>query len=936
MHSVTSKKNSVEKKLFLLDSYALIYRAYYSFANNHRYNSKGQNTSTQYGFTNTLLEVINKEQPTHIAAVFDSPAAVDSREAIFADYKANREEMPEDIKKALPDVEKILHAFNIPVLKLDGYEADDIVGTLSRKAEKEGFKTYMMTPDKDFGQLVTDNVYIFKPGRFGKPAETWGIAEVCNKFEIEQPSQVIDILGLWGDAVDNIPGIPGVGEKTAKKLIKEYGSIEAVIEHAENIKGKLGERIRENSEMAKISKQLATIILDVPVDFNAKELELDPPNKELLQEIFAELEFRSLSKRVLGESIQASAQQGQLSMFDNNDDEADSTITESTETFGEFKTIENTTHAYFLVNDKKIQDQLIKELKNCTSFCFDTETTSLDQIEAELVGISISTEPHKAYYVPIESEKDPLLTILKPFLEDPKKEKVAQNLKYDLSVLKKYNIDVSGPLFDTMIAHYLLRPDMKHNMDLLAESYLSYRPVSIEELIGKKGKNQLNMKDVAVEKVSDYAAEDADITLQLKKIFEPQLKENNVEKLFYEIEMPLVKVLAKMELEGINIDKESLHTYSKELEEKLLLLEKDIKEIAGVDFNVDSPRQLGEVLFENLKIIEKPKKTKSGQYATSEDILLKLKDKHPIIEKILSYRMLRKLKNTYVDPLPTMVNKSTNRIHTSFMQTIAATGRLSSNNPNLQNIPIKTEEGRYVRKAFIPKNSDYTLLAADYSQIELRIIASLSKDENMINAFKNKEDIHSSTAAKIFGVDQKEVSREMRIKAKAVNFGIIYGQTPFGLSKSIDISRSEAAEIIENYFKQYPKVSQYIVDIQELAKKQGYVETILGRRRYLKDINSNNAIVRGHAERNAINAPIQGSAADIIKLAMINIDQRLSEKNYNSKLLLQVHDELVFDVHKKELDDIKTIVKHEMENAISIDVPLEVEIGLGGNWLDAH
>lgn len=927
----------MEKKLFLLDSYALIYRAYYSFANNHRYNSKGQNTSTQYGFTNTLLEVINKEQPTHIAAVFDSPAAVDSREAIFADYKANREEMPEDIRKALPDVEKILHAFNIPVLKLDGYEADDIVGTLSRKAEKEGFKTYMMTPDKDFGQLVTDNVYIFKPGRFGKPAETWGIAEVCNKFEIEQPSQVIDILGLWGDAVDNIPGIPGVGEKTAKKLIKEYGSVEAVIEHAENIKGKLGERIRENSEMAKISKQLATIILDVPVDFNAKELELDPPNKELLKEIFAELEFRSLSKRVLGESIQASAQQGQLSMFDNNnDDDADSTIIESTETFGEFKTIENTTHEYFLVNDKKIQDQLIKELKNCTSLCFDTETTSLDQIEAELVGISISTEPHKAYYVPIESEKDPLLTILKPFLEDPKKEKIAQNLKYDLSVLKKYNIDVSGPLFDTMIAHYLLRPDMKHNMDLLAESYLSYRPVSIEELIGKKGKNQLNMKDVAVEKVSDYAAEDADITLQLKNIFEPQLKENNVEKLFHEIEMPLVKVLAKMELEGINVDKESLHTYSKELEEKLLFLEKDIKEIAGVDFNVDSPRQLGEVLFENLKIIEKPKKTKSGQYATSEDILLKLKDKHPIIEKILSYRMLRKLKNTYVDPLPTMVNKSTNRIHTSFMQTIAATGRLSSNNPNLQNIPIKTEEGRYVRKAFIPKNNDYTLLAADYSQIELRIIAALSKDENMINAFKNKEDIHSSTAAKIFGVNQKEVSREMRIKAKAVNFGIIYGQTPFGLSKSIDISRSEAAEIIENYFKQYPKVSQYIVDIQELAKKQGYVETILGRRRYLKDINSNNAIVRGHAERNAINAPIQGSAADIIKLAMINIDKRLSEKNYNSKLLLQVHDELVFDVHKKELDDIKTIVKHEMENAISIDVPLEVEIGLGGNWLDAH
>ncbi len=924
----------MEKKLFLLDSYALIYRAYYSFANNHRYNSKGLNTSTQYGFTNTLLELIKKEQPTHIAAVFDTPVTDDSRQTIFADYKANREEMPEDIRSAMPYIEQIIEAFNIPVLKVPGYEADDIVGTLAKQAEKEGFTTYMMTPDKDFGQLVSENIFMYKPGRFGKPAEKWGIKEVCEKFEVERPEQVIDILGLWGDAVDNIPGIPSVGEKTAKKLIKQYGSVEEVVKHGHEIKGKLGEKIVANAEMGLISKQLATIILDVPIEFNAKQFLLEDPNKEELQRLFAELEFRNLSKRVLGEKIQLTPTQGQLDMFNTANTDSETEV--EAEVITEYKDINNTKHTYVFVDDDKKFKAMLKELEKAKDICFDTETSSLNTMEAKLLGISFSTKPNTGYYLPYKEENTEQINLLKPIFLDVEKTKIAQNLKYDLQILKKYDVEIAGPTFDTMIAHYLLRPDMRHNMDLLSETYLAYRPVSITTLIGKKGKNQLSMADIPAKEISDYACEDADITLQLKHVFDKQLKEKNLEKLFNEIEMPLVSVLANMELEGINIDKESLNTYSKELEEKLKTLEKNITQQAGLEFNVDSPKQLGQVLFEDLKIVEKPKKTKTGQYSTNEEILTKLADKHPIVPEILRYRTLKKLKSTYVDPLPSLANEKTQRIHSSFMQTVAATGRLSSTNPNLQNIPIKTEEGRYVRKAFVPRDENFKILAADYSQIELRIIAALSEDKNMIEAFKSKIDIHSATAAKVFNVNTDDVTREMRNKAKAVNFGIIYGQTAFGLSKSISIKRAEAQEIIDSYFKQYPGISSYIGDIQELAKKQGYVETILGRKRYLKDINSSNAIVRGHAERNAINAPIQGSAADIIKVAMINLHDKLNAKKFKSKLLLQVHDELVFDAHNNEIDDLTTLVKSEMEQAVKLAVPLEVEIGIADNWLAAH
>lgn len=923
-----------EKKLFLLDAYALIYRAYYAFIKNPRINSKGLNTSAILGFTNTMLDVIKNQNPTHLAVVFDYPSAT-FRQEDFTSYKANREETPEDIKKSIPIIMEVIKAFNIPILMKEGYEADDVIGTLSVMAEERGFKTYMMTPDKDFGQLVTENVFMYKPGRGGKPAETWGVKEVCEKFEVENPKQVIDILGLWGDAVDNIPGIPGIGEKTAKKLISQYGSVEGLIEHADELKGKQKENVINFAEQGLISKKLATIILDVPVEFNEEDLIMCEPNKDKVIELFSELEFRTLAQRAFGVSIQSTAPtEGQLDMF-GTPETASFEETEVTE----FKTLENTEHNYILVDTPEKRKSLIADLKKQKSFCFDTETTSVEPLDAELVGFSFSFKKGEAYYIPTPQnfeEAKAIITEFKSVLEDENIDKIAHNIKYDNAVLDKYDITVKGYFFDTMIAHYLIKPDMRHGMDVLAETYLGYKPVSITELIGKKGKNQLNMADLAPEKIVDYASEDADITLQLKEIFEKEIKNSHVEKIYKEIEYPLISVLQKMEKEGVHLDKDALAVFSQELEVELKELENKIYTLSGEEFNIDSPRQLGEVLFEKMEIKAKVKKTKTGQYSTNEETLAKLTDKHEIFNVILDYRSTKKLKSTYVDALPLLINPKTNRLHTSYMQTVAATGRLSSVNPNLQNIPIRTERGREIRKAFIPRDDKHTLLAADYSQIELRIIAALSKDKDMIEAFSSGTDIHSVTASKVFGVSLNEVTRDMRSKAKMVNFGIIYGISAFGLSQRLSIPRKEAKEIIDNYFEEYASIKTYMDNSIASAREKGYVETLLGRRRNLSDINSNNAIVRGHAERNAINAPIQGTAADIIKLAMIGIDKAFTKQNLASKMILQVHDELVFDVLKTEVEQVKEIVKHEMENAVKIAVPLIVEMNTGNDWLEAH
>lgn len=933
-----------KKKLFLLDAFALIYRAYFAFGNNQRYNSKGLNTSAILGFTNTLIEVLQKQKPSHIAVVFDAPA-VTNRELEYSEYKAGREAMPEDIRNALPYIKEVIEAFNIPMLLKDGYEADDVIGTVAKHAEKEGYTTYMMTPDKDFGQLVSENIFMYKPAAHGKPAQVLGVKEICEKFEVTTPLQVIDILGLWGDAVDNIPGIPGIGEKTSKKLIGQYGSVEGLIEHAEELKGKQKENVINFAEQGLLSKKLATIILDVPVEYSFDDFKIEAPNEEKIKALFSELEFRNLAKRVLGEEIQitpkAKPSNGQMDLF-GNAQESSEPLSESLEleeeTPIELKNIENTQHQYHFVDTADKRMALINQLKTLSSFCFDTETTGLNPFNADIVGLSISFKEHEAYYVPFPESKEETTSILnefKPFFEDENTEKIGQNIKYDLNVLSTYNIELKGPLFDTMIAHYLIQPDMRHNMDLLSEAYLGYKPVSIETLIGKKGKNQLTMRSVPQENISNYACEDADVTLQLKNKFAPEIK-GDLKTLFETIETPLIPVLGAMEKEGIKLDVDALKIFSGELEQLVTQLEKDIINLAGLEFNLDSPKQLGQVLFEHLKIVEKPKKTKTGQYATGEDILSKLANTHEIIPKILEYRGLKKLKSTYVDALPELVNEKTGKIHTSFMQTVAATGRLSSNNPNLQNIPIRTEKGREIRKAFIPRNDEYSLLAADYSQIELRIIAALSGDENMQAAFINGEDIHAATAAKVFNVKLEEVDREMRSKAKAVNFGIIYGVSAFGLSQNLNIPRKEAKEIIDNYFAQYPQVRAYMDNNIQFAKEHGYVETVMHRRRYLKDINSSNAIVRGHAERNAINAPIQGSAADVIKVAMINIHATLKEQKLRSKMLLQVHDELVFDVYKPELETIQSIIKEKMEKAIILDVPLKVEMNNAANWLEAH
>lgn len=924
-----------EKKLFILDAYALIYRSYYAFIKNPRINSKGLNTSAIFGFTNTLLDVIKTQKPTHLAVAFDFPSET-LRQQDYADYKANREETPEDIKKSIPIIMEIIKGFDIPILMVEGYEADDVIGTIVKKAEKQGFTSYMMTPDKDFGQLVSEHTFMFKPGRSGKPAEVWGVKEVCESFEIEHPTQVIDILGLWGDASDNIPGIPGIGEKTAKTLISKYGSVENLIANAENdLKGKQKDNVIAFASQGLMSKQLATIILDVPVDFNPNELILSKPNEQRLIELFSELEFRTLAQRAFGVSIQSTNSEGQLDMF--SVEEEDDNQTEVV--VSDFKTIENTEHSYHLVKTEQEIKHLVAKLSALDCFCFDTETDNIEAIDAQLVGMSFSFNKGEAYYVaiPLNKEKaEAILAHFKPVLENEKIEKVAHNIKYDLAVLRNYGVDVKGSYFDTMIAHYLIKPDMRHNMDVLAETYLGYSPVSIETLIGKKGKNQKSMADLTPEEIVDYASEDADITWQLKDQFKAQITKSHLDKIYHDIESPLVSVLEKMEREGVNVDKEALKSMSKDLAKDLIAYEEKIYQLSGEKFNIDSPRQLGEVLFDKMKIPAKIKKTKTGQYATNEETLDKLRDTHEIFDVILDYRSTKKLKSTYVDALPELINKRTGRLHTNYMQTVAATGRLSSINPNLQNIPIRTEKGREIRKAFIPRNNDYTLLAADYSQIELRIIAALSEDKSMIDAFNSGTDIHSVTASKVFKVGIDEVTRDMRSKAKMVNFGIIYGISAFGLSQRLSIPRKDAKEIIDNYFEQYYKVKEYMDNAIKGAREKGYVETLLGRRRTLKDINSSNAIVRGHAERNAINAPIQGTAADIIKIAMINIDKAFDRKKLQSKMILQVHDELVFDVLKPEVEAVQEIVIHEMENAVKIAVPLTVESSTGSNWLEAH
>ncbi|WP_452220231.1 DNA polymerase I [Lacinutrix salivirga] len=949
---------SDNKRVFLVDAYALIFRGYYAFIKNPRINSKGQDTSAIMGFMNSLLDVIKRERPNLLAVCFDKGGSTD-RVELFEDYKANRDETPEGIKTAIPYIMDILKAMHIPIMVKEGYEADDVIGTLSRQAEQEGFQTFMVTPDKDFAQLVTDNIFMYRPV-FGGGYETWGIPEVQKKFEVTDPMQVIDFLGMMGDSSDNIPGLPGVGEKTAKKFIAEFGSMENLLANTDKLKGKMKEKVEANKELGLLSKKLATIMLDVPVTFNAKDFELDPPDIEKVKAIFQELEFRRLTDNFIktftsgaeatskptekaSDKTEAkatpkevkSAGEGQFSLFGAANPSAEAT----TENAYTRKTIDSTSHFYQSVAPGMATKLFIKNLMSQTSVCFDTETTGLNPLTAELVGIAFSWEIGKGFYLPFPENKEEAQAIieeLRCFFEADHIEKIGQNLKYDIKVLRKYNIDVKGKLFDTMLAHYLINPDMRHNMDVLAETYLNYTPVSITELIGKKGKNQLSMRDVPLDKQTEYAVEDADITLQLKEHFEKELGDANTQKLFDDIEVPLLRVLAAMELEGINLDVNFLNSLSEALNNDIKTLEAKIYEVAGEEFNIASPKQLGIVLFEKLKLVDKPKKTKTGQYATGEDILSYLAKDHEIIRNILEYRGLAKLKSTYVDALPLQVEPATGRVHTDYMQTVAATGRLSSNNPNLQNIPIRTERGRQVRKAFVPRNDDYVLLAADYSQIELRIIAALSKEETMIEAFKNGEDIHASTASKVFDVPLAEVTREQRSNAKTVNFGIIYGVSAFGLSNQTDLSRGEAKELIDTYYENYPKLRAYMSEQVDFARDNGYVQTVLGRRRYLKDINSRNAVVRGAAERNAVNAPIQGSAADIIKIAMINIYNKLETGNYKSKMLLQVHDELVFDIFKPELEAMKTLIKTEMENAFVMDVPLDVEVGVGVDWLEAH
>ncbi len=923
-----------EKKLFLLDAMALIYRAHFAFSKNPRINSKGMNTGAILGFTNSLLDILKNEQPTHIAVAFDTSAPT-FRHETFKEYKSTRQEQPEDVQAAIPIVKDLVRAFNIPVLEIDGYEADDIIGTIAKKIPKDEFEVYMMTPDKDFSQLVEDHIYLYKPAYMGNAVDILGVKEVLKKFDIDRIDQVRDILGLQGDSVDNIPGIPGVGAKTAVKFIKEYGSIEELIRNTADLKGKMKEKVENFSEQAVLSKQLVTIKADVPLEYDIDAMEYQGPQVDKLRELFEELEFRTLAKRVFGEGGLVDTEEGgQMEMFAGQ--EAGEMV-EKVST--KYKTIEDTGHKYKLLDEPGEIKALAERLSKATEFCFDTETTGTNAYESELVGISFSIKPGQAWYIPVSSSRadaEKRIGFFKAPLENSGIIKIGHNIKYDILILKQYGIHVDGPLFDTMIAHYLIEPETRHGMDILAENYLGYTPVSIETLIGKKGKNQGSMRDLDPEKVYKYACEDADITLQLKEKFEPELRERNIFKLFTDVEAPLVNVLADMEYEGVKVDPGTLDQLSREMEQEAKGLEKEIYEMAEVAFNIASPKQLGEVLFDKLKLIEKPQKTRSGQYATGEEILSKLAEEHIIARKILEFREVRKLKNTYVDALPGMISKKDGRVHTSYSQTIAVTGRLSSANPNLQNIPIRTEKGRVIRKAFMPADKDHILLSADYSQIELRIMAEFSQDESMINAFREGKDIHAITASKIFQVALEEVTPDMRRKAKTANFGIIYGISAFGLSQRLNIPRSEAGDIINAYFKEFPAVKEYMDKVINRAREHEYVETVLGRRRYLRDINSRNATMRGFAERNAINAPIQGSAADLIKIAMINIHEYLNGNNSRSKMILQVHDELVFDVYKPELDTLKPRVEEFMKTAIAMKVPIEVESGTGENWLEAH
>jgi len=919
-----------EKKLFLLDAYALIFRAYYAFIRTPRINSKGLNTGAMFGFTNTLLDILNNEKPTHMAVVFDAPEQT-LREIDYEAYKANRDETPEDIKLAVPYIKRIIDAFNIPMLIAPGYEADDIVGTLAKLAEKEGFTTYMMTSDKDYGQLVSPNIFIYKPGYQGGKAEILGEKEVCEKFNIQNVLQVIDLLGMMGDAVDNIPGIPGVGEKTAAKLLAEFHSLENLLDNTDKLKGKLKENVENFKDQAILSKKLATIILDAPTPLDEEQLRVKEINKDAMRAVFDELEFRQLAKRVLNEEPAGAADAPQ-DLFSSA---GESIPTETSPK----STIADVPHEYKMASTEEELNELLRELHAASIFAFDTETSDLDPHTSFLVGLSFSTKAHTGWYVPVSQNEAEAKTTLHFFAEifaDENKTLVAQNYKFDYKMLRKYGIEPKNKLFDTMLAHYVINPDGKHGMDSLSENYLNYSPVSIETLIGGKGKNQGSMAMLPPDSIKDYAAEDADVTLQLSEIFRPELEKQGTTSVLENIELPLVSVLANMEWEGVKIDKEFLNNYSQALGKEIDQLQTKIIELAGEPFNLDSPKQLGVILFEKLKITTEVKKTKTGQYGTGEDVLQRYLNNHEIVPLILDYRELRKLKSTYVDSLPNMINPVTGRVHTNFMQAVAATGRLSSNNPNLQNIPIRTDRGKEIRKAFIARDENHVLISADYSQVELRIIAALSNDTNMIEAFNQGEDIHKATAAKVFNVPIEEVSKDMRSKAKAVNFGIIYGQGPFGLAQNLGISRTEAKNIIDAYYAQFSALKEYQQKAVELAREKGYVETVLGRRRYLPDITSSNAVVRSFAERNAVNAPIQGSAADIIKLAMIKIQAELLKSKFKSRMVLQVHDELVFDAEKSEVDSIFKLVKENMESAVRLSVPLEVEIKSAENWLEAH
>jgi DNA polymerase-1 len=940
----------MHKKLFLLDAMALIYRAYYALIRNPIITSKGKNTNAQFGFTNTLFDLIRKENPTHLAVCFDTFAPTE-RHTDFTDYKANRQEAPEDLLASLPDIKRIIKGFNIPCLEVDGYEADDVIGTLAWEAAANGYQVYMVTPDKDYGQLLTtDGVFIYKPGYQGSDVEILTAEKICSRWGIERVEQVVDMLGLMGDAVDNIPGIAGVGEKTAAKLLKEYGTLENILANADNIKGALGEKVRRGTEAAIMSKKLATIITNVPIDFHEENFRLKEWNTEVLTEVFTELEFKGLGKRILGESYTPFGSQAvavQTDLFGNavevprSQQAATVESTEPAPGLKAEKNIENTPHEYIVADTEEAIAELIALLQTKEEVSFDTETTGTDANNVHIVGMSFSFEPGRGYYIPFPADQQVTqerLNLFRPLFSNPSITWIGQNIKYDMLVLAWYNIRISGSLFDTMLAHYLVEPEGRRSMDVLSAQYLGYEPVPIENLIGKKGKGQGNMRDVELEKIKEYAVEDADITLQLKHKLQPLLAEKKVERVFREVENPLVPVLMEMELAGVRIDTDFLKDYSQALEIDARMHEEKVYELAGLRFNLASPKQLGEVLFEKLKLDPKAKKTKTGQYATGEDVLAKLANHSEIADSVLSFRELTKLKSTYVDALPLLINPRTERVHTTYSQAVAVTGRLSSNNPNLQNIPIRTERGREIRKAFIPRDEQHVLVSADYSQIELRIVAAISGDPNMCDAFRQNKDIHTATAARVYGIAEDAVTKEQRYKAKSVNFGIIYGQGAFGLADNLGISRTEAKEIIDNYKKEFSGITRYMEDMVNFAKQHGYVETLMGRKRWLRDIQSSNFTVRGFAERNAINSPIQGAAADMVKLAMIRIDRAIRAAGLRSRMILQVHDELVFDVLKEELEAIKPIILENMKQALPLpnEVPVEAELGSGANWLEAH